>query len=89
MAVNSPQNEERTYEQAINRLEEVVARLENGELPLEESLNLFEEGMKLISECNQKLDSAEGNLQELLSIAKGVAQAKKIGKNNIEEECEQ
>lgn len=56
------------YEGAIARLEEIVQRLETGALTLEESLALFEEGIKLAKYCNGKLDAAEGKLQLLLGF---------------------
>ncbi len=48
-----------TFEQAMARLEELVALLEKGEAPLEESLALFEEGTKLMKQCSALLDKAE------------------------------
>ncbi len=48
-----------TYEEAITRLQEVIKELENSELTLEQSLKLFEEGTKLTSFCNTKLEQAE------------------------------
>jgi exodeoxyribonuclease VII small subunit len=59
---------ERSYEEALSRLEEIVQGLERGELSLEESLTLFEEGIQLAKYCNGKLDSAEGRLQILLGF---------------------
>jgi exodeoxyribonuclease VII small subunit len=59
---------ERSYEEAYSRLEEIVQALEHGELSLEESLTLFEEGVQLAKYCNGKLDSAEGRLQVLLGF---------------------
>lgn len=54
-----------TFEEQMQSLEEVVEKLEHGELPLEESLRLFEEGMRLTAACRQELDAAEGRLQVL------------------------
>lgn len=50
---------ELTYEAAMKRLEEIVASLEKGELGLDASLKLFEEGTKLTAFCNKTLDEAE------------------------------
>jgi len=47
------------FEQAMARLEEIVALLERGEAPLEEALALFEEGTKLMGQCSALLDKAE------------------------------
>ncbi len=54
-----------TYEQAVKRLEEIVLRLENKDTPLEESINLFEEGTKLAAFCNEKLSTAKQKITEL------------------------
>ena len=56
-----------TFEEQMAALEEVVERLEHGELPLEESIRLFEEGMRLTAACRKELDAAEGRLQVLSS----------------------
>lgn len=50
---------EQTFEQAMQRLQEIVQLLENGDAPLDESLKLFEEGAKLADLCNKKLKNAE------------------------------
>ena len=54
-----------TYEQAIKRLEEIVACLEKKDTPLEESMKLFEEGTKLAAFCGEKLTSANQKITEL------------------------
>jgi len=63
--------EEITFEQALVALEGVVERLEKGELPLEESLQLYEEGIRLSRLCHGKLGEAEGKIEMLLKDAKG------------------
>lgn len=55
-----------SFEQGAARLEEIVARLESGEAPLDESLKLFEEGAKLLAKCNAMLDAAEQKVTVLL-----------------------
>lgn len=57
----------KTYEEAVNRLSEVVGLLEQGDLPLEESLKLFEEGTKLTSFCYGALKNAQQKI-ELLAV---------------------
>jgi exodeoxyribonuclease VII small subunit len=57
-----------SFEAAIKRLTEIVQVLERGELPLEESLGLFEEGVKLSRLSQQKLDSAEKRVEQLLAV---------------------
>jgi exodeoxyribonuclease VII small subunit len=59
---------ERNYEEAVIRLEEIVAKLEAGDLSLDESLTLFEEGIGLAKYCSGKLDAAEGKLEILLGL---------------------
>lgn len=54
------------FEQGLKRLEEIVARLEGEDLDLEESLALFEEGVKLAETCGQRLDAAEKKVALLL-----------------------
>ncbi len=53
------------FEQAMTRLEEIVAALERGEAPLEQSLSLFEEGSKLLRQCTGMLDKAEQKVTKL------------------------
>jgi exodeoxyribonuclease VII small subunit len=57
-----------SFEVAIKRLTEIVQVLERGELPLEESLRLFEEGVKLSRLSQQKLDTAEKRVEQLLAV---------------------
>jgi len=59
-------NEEHlTFEQAYAQLEEVVARLESGDLTLEESVTLYERGQQLARLCGEMLDSAELRVQQI------------------------
>ena len=54
-----------TYEQAMERLEEIVTKLDDGSLPLDESIKLFEESTKLASFCNTSLEKAKLKITEL------------------------
>ncbi len=63
----SAQSPVETYETLYTRLQEVVARLEAGELALDESLRLYEEGVGLAAECQRLLDAAELRVQQLQS----------------------
>ena len=54
-----------SFEKALKQLEEIVHKLESGELGLEESLKLFEEGVKLSRMCNKKLELAERKIEML------------------------
>jgi len=56
---------ELSFEQALKRLNALVEKLESGQLPLEESVAAFEEGVKLTRRCEALLDSAEQRLQVL------------------------
>lgn len=53
------------FEEALTRLEEIVHRLEEGDLSLDESLNLFEEGMKLSKVCSKRLNEARQRIEIL------------------------
>ena len=59
------------FEAALQRLEQIVQRLEKGELPLEESLVLYEEGIGLSRLCHAKLEEAEGKIEMLMKDARG------------------
>ena len=54
------------FEEAMEKLEEIASELENGKLSLEESLEKFEEGMKLSKKCNEIIENAEKKITILL-----------------------
>jgi exodeoxyribonuclease VII small subunit len=54
------------FEESLQRLETIVADLERGEVPLEKSLTLFEEGIQLSGKCRKELEQAEGKVEILL-----------------------
>lgn len=56
------------FEKKLSRLEEIVAKMEAGDLSLEDSLKSFEEGVRLSRECNGQLSAAEQKVKLLLSI---------------------
>uniref|UniRef100_A0A7C4RTV3 Exodeoxyribonuclease 7 small subunit n=1 Tax=Desulfatirhabdium butyrativorans TaxID=340467 RepID=A0A7C4RTV3_9BACT len=60
-----------TFETALKQLEEIVAQLESGNLPLEEALKKFEEGTKLSKFCSQKLEETEKRIMMLTRQADG------------------
>jgi exodeoxyribonuclease VII small subunit len=62
---------EKKFEASLARLEEIVTELEGGELPLEQSLKLFEEGIKLVRICNARLEEAERKVEVLLKDKAG------------------
>ena len=59
------------FEDSLKKLESIVGKLEQGDLPLEESLKLFEEGVSRSAVCKQELDAAEGKVQILLKQRDG------------------
>ncbi len=63
------------FETALGRLEEIVRKMEDGEMSLEESLKLFEEGVKLSRLCDQKLQAAERRIEILLKDQEGKVEA--------------
>ena len=64
-------NKEISFEDATARLEEIVKSLESGNAPLDESLKLFEEGIKLVSSCKKQLDNAEQRVKLLMENGNG------------------
>lgn len=56
------------FEKRLGRLEEIVSKMEVGELSLDDSLKLFEEGVKLSRECNSQLEQAEQKVKLLLKV---------------------
>lgn len=54
------------FEESLERLEKIVDELEKGNVPLEQALKLFEEGMRLSSSCRKELEDAEGKVEILL-----------------------
>jgi exodeoxyribonuclease VII small subunit len=63
--------DEPTFEQALQRLEQIVQKLEKGDLPLEESLRHYEDGIRLSRLCHGKLEEAEGKIEMLMKDARG------------------
>ena len=59
------------FEHSLARLEEIVRKLESANLPLDEAMKLFEEGMELSRDCQQQLEQAEGRVEILLKKAGG------------------
>ena len=68
MAARARPNE---FEKAFQHLEKIVQRLEGEELPLDESLQLFEEGIRLSRFCHQRLEEVEKKIELILADAKG------------------
>lgn len=58
---------EKTFEESLNALEEIVQRLERGDVPLEEALGAFQEGMALSKQCQDTLEKAEKTLTKMMT----------------------
>ena len=58
-----------SFEQSVDRLQEIVAALEKGDAPLADSLKLFEDGTKLVSSCTAMLEQAEQKVVKLVKSA--------------------
>ena len=63
---------EKKFEEALERLEEIVKKMEEGNMTLEEPLEAFEEGVRLSRFCSKKLDEAERKVEILLKDDEGV-----------------
>ncbi|MFD2925924.1 exodeoxyribonuclease VII small subunit [Halobacillus naozhouensis] len=61
------QEKELTFEQAMDQLEKLVEKLEEGDVPLEEAIQYYQDGMKLSKFCNEKLNHVEGQMQQILN----------------------
>ena len=60
-----------TFEESMARLEQIVRSLEQGNVPLEESLKLFQEGTELVRSCGKLLDDANLQIEKVMSAADG------------------
>ena len=60
-----------TFEQNMARLEQIVRAMEQGNVPLEESLKLFQEGTALVNSCSKLLDEAELQIKKVMTAADG------------------
>ncbi|MXO90150.1 exodeoxyribonuclease VII small subunit [Pontixanthobacter aquaemixtae] len=73
MTEGTPDLKQMTFEQALAALEEIVKRLESGEVPLDESINLYEQGEKLRQHCQARLDSAQARIEKIVAGPDGQA----------------
>ena len=77
---------EKTFEASLAELEEIVAKLEDGDMPLEESLALFEQGIKLSRDCRDRLTNAERRIEILTQDSDGNLTAAKIEPSSLRDE---
>ena len=75
------------FEEALKRLEKIVEELENGSLSLDESLEKYEEGIKLSKACSKKLEVARKKVEILLKLEDGSAELKPFDEKTAEEEA--
>lgn len=72
-----------SFEQAMDKLESIVSRLESGDVALEQAIELYQEGMKLSQLCDQKLTQVERKIEMLVEEEQGLA--RKPFSHNVEE----
>ncbi len=73
---------ENSFEKSLSELEQIVGKLENGDLPLEESLDLFEKGIKLSRECRVRLTNAERRIEILTRDSSGTLTVEEMEPEN-------
>ena len=61
----------RTFEESMQRLEQIVRAMERGDVPLEESLKLFQEGTELVQRCEKLLNDAQLQVSKIITAADG------------------
>lgn len=61
----------KTFEQSMERLEQIVRAMEKGDVPLEESMKLFQEGTELVRSCGKLLDEAQLQVKKIMSSSDG------------------
>ena len=74
-----------SFEESLKQLETIIAKLEKGDLPLEESVRLFEEGIRLSNACKTDIEAAEGKVQILLKQKDGTMKAEPFPQKNAPE----
>ena len=80
-------NAKNSFETSLSSLEKIVRKLEEGELTLEESLKLFEDGVRLSRECQERLNQAERRIEILLKDENGNPVLQAIEKDDLRDEA--
>jgi exodeoxyribonuclease VII small subunit len=70
---------QKTFEESLNELDAIVTKLEEGDMPLEESLEIFERGVKLARDCKERLTKAERRIELLSRDTDGGLRTEEIG----------
>lgn len=83
MMAKKVEAQKQTFEASLAALERIVRELERGELPLEKSLELFEQGVKLSRECQERLNEAERRIEVLLKDDEGRTFASALGGDDL------
>jgi exodeoxyribonuclease VII small subunit len=76
----------KSFEASLSDLEKIVRELENGDSTLEESLKLFEDGVKLSRECQERLSQAERRIEVLLTDSNGELQLQSLEPEELKEQ---
>lgn len=79
-------NEDLTFEEALRELEETVAALENGGVPLEKSLDLLKKGLGLAARCETVLSEAELTIEQLTMTDEGELVSQRLGEEDEDED---
>ena len=79
-----PKSKSQSFETNLSRLEEIVKKLEDGSVPLEESMKLFQEGTALAASCNELLDKAELEIVKLTKGPDGTLQEVPFAHENLD-----
>ena len=77
---------EMKFEDALKKLEKIVSDLENGNIPLEEALEKYQEGMRLSGVCQKKLEAAKKKVEILLKAEDGSLELKPFDEKSVDEE---
>lgn len=75
---------QQTFEESLEKLERIVSDIEEGKVGLEESIQQFEEGMRLVKHCRQILSAAEEKIQKLHLTAEGDLAAEPMASSNAD-----
>lgn len=86
MAKKTAKTETLAFEDALKTLESIVEKLESGQVPLDETIRSFEEGMKLAEQCHRQLNQAESKLKRLVRSRQGDLETEDMDMNPTEQE---